>query len=330
MVKYNYSDVKDWNYNLSNINKVMYNGNEVYRKYTTDEIHPQIHNYLAFVAIEDGTFTFSGTSRDEIHNSVSYSIDGGETWEALANGSNTPTVHAGETIMWKGINHPIRTGEESGATDDNVGIGEFKSTGKFNVEGNPLSLLFGDRFDDVTAVEFSTYHWAYDKLFRGCNRLVDASGMVIAGTILPTRCYRHMFLNCTSLTKAPVLPGTMLSTNCYLGMFKGCTSLVIAPRLNATIMVQGCYAEMFEGCSSLKNAPELPASVLASDCYDHMFKDCTRLNNISCLAVDKTAHTPTSEWLINVSSTGRFYKPRGVDWDRNSSGIPSGWTVVNI
>lgn len=329
MVKYNYSDVKDWNYNLSNINKVMYNGNEVYRKYTTDEIHPQIHNYLAFVAIEDGTFTFSGTSRDEIHNSVSYSLDGGETWVALENGSNTPTVHAGEVIMWKGTNTPVRP-ITTGATEENVGIGEFKSTSKFNVEGNSLSLLFGDRFDEVTPVEFIAYDYAFDKLLRGCNKLVDASGMIIAGTILPTRCYTHMFWHCTSLTKAPVLPSTMLTMNCYLGMFKGCTSLVIPPRLNATTLAAGCYAEMFEGCTSLRNAPELPASVLAKDCYDSMFKGCTRLNNVTCLAIDKSAQTPTSGWLINVASSGVFRKPRGVEWERNNNGIPSGWTVVNI
>lgn len=47
-------------------------------------------------------------------------------------------------------------------------------------------------------------------------------------------CYYSMFINCTSLTQAPILPATTLADNCYSFMFSGCTSLAQAPVLPAT------------------------------------------------------------------------------------------------
>lgn len=289
----------------------------------------EIHDYLTFIPIEDSTFSFSGTSRDEINNSVEYSLDSGMTWTALENGINTPTVHSGETIMWRGINHPIGTDDDSGAPlSTHLGIGTFSSSGRFNAKGNSLSLLYGSEFE--TQTDFNTYIWAFDALFKECSGLVDASGLVMAGESLPTRCYRQLFNGCTRLTKAPVLMATELSTNCYLGMFQYCTSLVDAPQLIAKTLVQGCYAEMFRGCTALVNAPNLPAKTLANDCYDRMFDGCTRLKTITCAATNFGSGTPTTNWMLNVAAVGTFYKTNNVTWDRNASGIPAGWNVRNI
>lgn len=287
-----------------------------------------IHYYLTFTPLENSSFSFSGTSRDNIHNSVEYSLDSGHTWTSLENGSNTPTITSGEKIMWRGINHPIGTEADAGASEDtHLGIGTFSSSGRFNAEGNSLSLLYGDDFEEQT--DFNTYTWAFDALFKNCNGLVDASGLVMDGIELPTRCYRQLFSNCTNLTKAPVLMAETLSTNCYLAMFRNCTSLVNAPTLIAKTMVQGCYARMFAGCTSLVNAPTLSARVLANDCYDKIFEGCSSLNNITCLATNMTANTPTTNWVDGVAAVGVFYKPSSVNWERGNSGIPSGWIVRN-
>lgn len=327
MIKHNYTDVTDWSYNITSINKAMYNGNVVFIKYEDDGYHPYLHKSTGFIALEDGAFSFSGTSKDNIHNSVSYSLDNGQTWVALPNGEYTPTLHAGDRILWKGINHPIGTAEDSGASEDTyLGIGTFSSTCRFSLEGNPLSLIYGDNFENQS--DFSTYLWVYDALFKNCNKLVDASNFIIAGVELPTRCYRQMFANCTSLTKAPVLPSNDLSLNCYLGMFKNCTSLVVAPNLGAKTLAAGCYARMFQGCTALQNAPKLEAKVLANDCYDNMFDGCTSLKNVTCLATDMSSGTPTSFWLRDVAERGTFHKARGVEWSRDNSGIPANWTVI--
>ena len=86
--------------------------------------------YLTFSTLEDTTFSFS-------INNIDYSLDNGETWETLVAGTNTPTINAGKTVLWKA----------SGLTPtSSAGIGTFSSTGKFNAKGNIMSLVNGDNF----------------------------------------------------------------------------------------------------------------------------------------------------------------------------------------
>ena len=90
--------------------------------------------YLTFKAVTNGTFKFSG-------NSVSYSLDNGSTWTSLASNTNSPTVQAGNTIMWKA----------NGLTPtSSAGIGRFSSTGQFDIVGNIMSLVSGDSFTEAT------------------------------------------------------------------------------------------------------------------------------------------------------------------------------------
>ena len=97
--------------------------------------------YLTFVAVSAGTFSFEGSSSSTINNSsIQYTIDNGSTWYTLNRGVQSPTISAGQKIMWKGNLKP--TG---------YGIGMFYSTQKFNVEGNIMSLLYGDNFASQTS-----------------------------------------------------------------------------------------------------------------------------------------------------------------------------------
>lgn len=166
----------------------------------------------------------------------------------------------------------------------------------------------------------------YEDLFNGCTNLNTVP--IIDAEILSNNCFMSMFEGCTSLLTAPVLKATSLAQGCYLGMFQGCTSLVNAPQLPATVLARSCYGAMFEGCTSLVNAPDLPASTLVQDCYDGMFEQCRSLNNIKCLATSGVNQNNLTDWTLRVSSAGTFTKAAGVTWPTGTSGIPSGWTVV--
>lgn len=229
--------------------------------------------YLTFEAIEDSTFTFSISEA----GIVEYSLDGGQTWVSLSSGTNTPTVPAGSKIMFKSPRISI---------DD--GIGRFNSTGKFNVSGNIMSMLYGDDFEGRVNLAGNTNAFAY--LFNNC-AIVNASNLILPATTLADWCYSYMFKGCTSLVAAPALPATTLANSCYNSMFKGCTSLTTAPELPATTLANGCYLSMFNGCTSLVAAPELPATNLADMCYYYMFEGCESLTTAPALpATTLTKH----------------------------------------
>ena len=169
----------------------------------------------------------------------------------------------------------------------------------------------------------------YLSMFDGCSSLTVAPEL--PATTLADACYNIMFAGCTSLTTAPALPATTLANYCYSSMFFGCTSLTTAPSaLPSTTLETMCYKSMFEGCSSLTNAPALPATTLKFMCYSNMFRNCTKINYIKCLATDISAPSCTSNWVSGVASTGTFVKnPNMTSWTEGTSGIPTGWTVID-
>ena len=145
-------------------------------------------DYLTFIALEDSTFKFS-------RNAMQYSIDNGTTWTTLAANTASPTVTAGNNVMWK----------QTGLTpNSNNGIGTFSATGNFNVQGNVMSLIYGDDFKDK--IDLSGKNYAFSTLFNANTKVVSAKNLVLPATTLARLCYDSMFINCTSLTTAPELP----------------------------------------------------------------------------------------------------------------------------
>ena len=297
--------------------------------------------YLTFEALEDTIFTFS-------QNALQYSIDNGSTWTILNAGTSTPTITAGNKILWK----------QTGLTPDENGIGRFSSTGEYNAYGNVMSLYYGDDFENKTDLTEKDYAFAelffeninlvdvsnlvlpattlsiecYAGMFQGCTSLTTAPSLpattlanycydsmfygctslttahALPATTLAEGCYANMFDSCTSLTSAPELPATILANYCYQSMFNGCTSLTTAPELPATTLVEYCYSGMFYNCTSLTEAPELPATTLITNCYYGMFQGCTNLNYIKCLATNIPATNCTDNWVNGVASSGTFVK----------------------
>ena len=237
--------------------------------------------YLTTVAREDGTISFNILSSmgTEYITSISYSKNNGETWTTTTNKDNkeanlviTVNVNTGDTILWKG------TATQTGYYDDDDGdyyCSSFSSTANFDVQGNVMSLLYGDNFKGK--VNLTGKNYVFCMLFNENTKVVSAEKLSLPATTLASGCYYRMFYGCTSLTTAPVLPATTLASGCYMDMFYGCTSLTTAPVLPVTTLAESCYDSMFRGCTSLTTAPVLPATTLASNCYQHMFKDCTSL-----------------------------------------------------
>lgn len=168
--------------------------------------HDYSQDYFTFRALEDGTFQFSQTG-------LSYSLDDGTTWTSLAAATSTPTVQSGTTILWKGTRTPSQYS----------GIGTFSSTGAFDIEGNAMSLLFGDNFSGRT--DLTGRNYAFYKLFSGSTTVHSAENMILPATTLSNYCYYYMFANCTSLTTAPELLAPTLATSSYNRMFFGCSNL---------------------------------------------------------------------------------------------------------
>ena len=218
--------------------------------------------YLTFVAKESGTFTFTPQNS----NVISYSTDGGETWTD----GNSVAVNSGDKVMWKGT-----------MTPSSNGIGTFSSNGNFDIQGNVMSLLYGDNFNGQTSLTGKNY--AFCRLFYQNTNVINAKNLSLPATTLEQRCYERMFQGCTNLTTTPKLPATTLAEYCYSNMFGGCTSLTTAPELPATTLANTCYANMFMGCTALTTPPELPATTLTSYCYNYMFRGCTALTTAPAL-----------------------------------------------
>lgn len=329
---------------VGSINKISDQNQTVFQYIKADSPtppHDYSQDYLTFEALESGTFRFSG-------NSVNYSLDSGATWTSLASDTDSPTVNAGDKIMFKATLTPASS----------KGVGRFYSTGAFNAMGNPYSLLDEASFSGMT--DLTGYNYALYNLFASMTGLTSAENLSLAATALTSSCYFGMFQNCSSLTTAPMLPATTLADGCYDSMFSNCTSLTTAPELQATTLADSCYANMFSGCraltvapdlsattlgiqsyaqmfqycsglvnppvisattlashccigmfngcSSLTEAPDLLATTLTTWCYRYMFSGCTSLNYIKMLATDISADRCIDRWTEGVAASGTFVK----------------------
>ena len=232
------------------------------------------------------------------------------------------TLNAGEKVYIKGSNNVYY--DYSWSTQ-----GYFTSTGRFNVSGNIMSLLYEDDFKNKTTLSSSNTE-AFEYLFYNANKLISAEHLVLPATELADACYQGMFANCSSLTTTPELPAINLTQYCYSSMFYGCSSLTTPPELPAATLADSCYRTMFTNCTSLTTAPELPAATLADSCYQTMFTNCTSLNYIKMLATNVSAYNCLAEWVSGVAPSGTFVKDASATLPTGDNGIPYGWTVETV
>lgn len=259
--------------------------------------HDYSQDYLTMKVLSAGDIVFNMPAAASTYvTSVSYSTDNGTTWvDTIKDGTDktiTVSVNTGDTVLWKGI------AEAYGTSVTNYSSFE-SSTSSFDLEGNIMSMLYGDNFVGQTTL---TQTYTFIKLFTSTN-VVSAKHFILPVTTLANSCYRNMFNGCSSLTTASELPATTLANDCYRAMFQGCTSLTVAPIL--------------------------PATILVSSCYRNMFASCSNLSEVDCRATDISASGCLRSWLASVSSTGLFKKEYSTTFPSGVSGIPTGWQIYN-
>ena len=318
-------------FDLSTASDIVYNGSTVTAVYCGSTLiwPPQQHDYSQdYFTIRslanNNTITFSDWLQStSSHYTIYVSNDDGLTWSSYTSSfynTTIATLDAGEKILIKGNNSHYGTTNTTMTKDFSF----FQSTDNCEVEGNIMSLVYGDNFiGQTTLIDDYTFTELFDLL------LVNAENLVLPATTIAPHCYYALFRNRTRLLKAPkILPATTLALQCYGNMFYGCTVLTTAPTLPATTLAQGCYVSMFSWCESLTTAPTLPATTLLNQSYDSMFYNCYALNSVTCLATDISASNCTQLWLQGVSSTGTFTKNSAMSsWPTGVSGIPLHWTV---
>ena len=152
--------------------------------------------------------------------------------------------------------------------------------------------------------------------------------------------YREMFAFCTNMTVAPELPATTFTGGPYTAnendqpygfMFINCTSLRKAPSILPATTVPACtYMSMFDLCESLEATPVLPAQNPGYLAYNYMFNGCSSLKQITCYAKGNLGNSgATPFWVRGVPSTGIFIKDPDASWPIGVHGIPTGWTYDN-
>lgn len=261
--------------------------------------HDYATDYLTFNVLTPGTICWRAVGG--LQKTIEYSINDG-AWTSLTSSSSGESISVAkdDLVRFRGNNTNYATSKSaySAFGGDSAGDG---GTATYEIQGNIMSLLYGDNFQSTSALTNSTYQFC--SLFKN-SMAVSAKNMVLPSTTLTIYCYRAMFSKCSTLIEAPALPATTLAQGCYYYMFEAC-SITESPELNATTLVKECYYNMFNGCSSL--------------------------NIIVCRATDGISISDSHKgWTTGVSSTGVFVKANGVNWGTTGvNGIPTGWTVMD-
>ena len=259
-----------------------------------DDTHYYEKDYLTFRVLSNGTIKWNSIGSGQ-SKTIEYSLNDGSWTPITASTATTISVSAGDVVRFKGRNNYY-------ASDKYNYSGFEGGTATFNVEGNIMSLVYGDNFEGQTAMT-GTYNF----------------------------CSLFKLSDCVSAENL-VLPSTVLTAYCYRAMFSNCTSLVVAPQLPATTLARGCYWYMFENVS-ITEAPDLLAETLVQECYGYMFTGCRSLSYIKCMATSGfNAASGRTGWVQNVASSGIFVKASSVStntWGRGGSGIPTNWTIYD-
>ena len=304
--------------------------------------------------------TSGGGNTTPIPNDFSYSLDEGNTWVDFRDSANGYRIalSQGDRLMLK------HEGAMCVMDEYNIPYWHcINSSSHFSVEGNPMSLIYGDHFTDsgLTVPSYAFYCLFFKYSQSGITQLRDASNLYL-GTPLESgsKLNMHGMFRQTALRTMPELPLTDLTEAAYNDMFYGCTSLATAGKLPARNIPKQAYSHMFRGCSVLTTAPDMTEAVsVGANSMRSMFCECTALkespdirNITSCDEYSfigfcqrcrnlQIAYAPTIDfvsapsyatylWLRDVYSVGDLYADSSIASTiplNSADGCPSGWTV---
>lgn len=261
-----------------------------------DPVHDYSQDYLTFKVLTPGTIIWNSIGSG-MAKTIEYSLNNG-TWTSItASSSTTITVAANDIVRFRGTNTTY-------AKDKSNYSGFEGGTATYNIEGNIMSLVYGDNFVGNNTL---TGIYNFCSMFKLSNA-ISAENMILPATTLTNYCYRAMFSKATSLTTPPALP--------------------------ATTLAQGVYWYMFEECP-ITTAPDLLATELVKECYGYMFTQCRSLNYIKCLAITGFSSSQCLVgWTTNVARNGTFVKDVDAPiasgyWTTGTAGIPTSWLVYD-
>lgn len=212
---------------------------------------------------------------------------------------------------------------------------------------------------DIVKRNIEIKPYAFHRMFAGCTNIKNAEVSLM--NVWDDGC-NSMFSGCTSLESIKIyIPDSGMTLNCgpdgeshpdhFWQMFSGCSNLktvnvhsfTSGSKLNgfkfsdanrAGYPMGFCCCLMFENCVSLTAAPGLLNTHVVDDCYSRMFEGCSSLSSVRCYATaedyEEGVFTPFGGWLTGTKTNGTFYRNANnpYPFERNTSGIPSGWTIV--
>ena len=195
-------------------------------------------------------FTIGSAVTTSIFTSVSYSSNNGATWTTVNNQDGqtkgfSVTVNPKKKVIVKGSGTSCAVDYNVSSSDTSKFCQFTNSTGRLDIYGNILSLLFGDNF--------------VGKEVGNCGE----------------KTFAGLFLNFSSTTTAPIIPGSTTKPYCFTHMFDGCSSLKTVPDINVSSTVtEGCCSYMFANCTSLISTPKI---IKTNANYNIALRCCTSM-----------------------------------------------------
>ena len=204
---------------------------------------------------------------------VQYREYKGGAWSDWKNYTTKISLSAGEKVSFRGQNttYANTTNKALIIVDNNVYI-----------YGEMMSLICDEDYVCSATAGYRAFYRAFKG--RGNINIHPDKDLLLSAATLGISCYEEMFMNCSGLTKSPVLPAAAIPARAYYSMFEGCTTLETPPALPATSLGATSYSRMFFGCSALGSIPSFPSDPVSwqgdSTCY-MMFQSCSSIDTIA-------------------------------------------------
>lgn len=321
-------------YNLTNMNSIFYGGTEIMKITHNGSIVYEKISGPDYFYVEAGDDLMPG---EEVNVEIVKSVANAPTilieistnkqsWTTLGQTNVTPLTFT----LIKGTKDRVYLRSTANAWAGGLNdYNHISADNKHNIGGNIMSLLWGDNFEGKDTFPSSNVY-TFCKMFIQNVNLNKADKLILPVKVLKDWCYQEMFNGCTGLKAAPELLATDLAPYCYQYMFIG-SDLEETPVMHTQVYANFACDGMFVACANLQRAVVPgPGLTFTNGSCQWMFNGCSSLKEVTCLTTSYVTVAALNTWMDGVSPTGTFYKTNGVSFPVGSSGIPSGWTVINV
>ena len=120
-----------------------------------------------------------------------------------------------------------------------------------------------------------------------------------------------------------------LNNWCFRRLFSGFVNLATSPNISATVGADYALYNMYAG-TSITESPELFITSVNRYMCRNIFANCPNINKITVHFTDISATNAIGNWLTGVGETGTIYCPQSLVLPSGASGLPVGWSRVDI